>query len=317
MTTGPPLLFALGLRILLNTLDPSRSPDTPDFLLIGLWQGVLLSHSLAHLPRLVLPIGLAITAKLLFIDFLPAPNTTQCACTLLGTALGVLFTDILTQLFEHGRFNEREPRGDPATTDPVNDTSAPSASRRLRLVSFDKTTTAADQDRRHHRRALAASPAPTTTHTHTSALTLDSDIPSSIDPTHRLTPLEREVAVLRARASLADSERRRFKEEKKWALSQGNRARASQLAWQVKRYAALMESFHREADAKVVDAARAAAQPSTYRTSIPTVPSRAQPSSAAQGAPLVSVTVGNPSRTRKRSGGSTALKPAIYIHGRQ
>ncbi|THG92775.1 hypothetical protein EW026_g8247, partial [Hermanssonia centrifuga] len=153
MTTGPPLLFALGLRILLNTLDYTRSPDTPDFLLIGLWQGVLLSHSLAHLPLLVLPIGLAITAKLLFIDFLPAPNTTQCACTLLGTALGVLFTDILTQLFEHGRFNEREPRGDPATTDPVNDTSAPSASRRLRLVSFDRTTAPADQDRRHHRRA--------------------------------------------------------------------------------------------------------------------------------------------------------------------
>ena len=50
-----------------------------------------------------------------------------------------------------------------------------------------------------------------------------------------------------------DSERRRFKEERKWALSQGNHARAEQLAWQVKRYATLMESFHREADAKVVE----------------------------------------------------------------
>ncbi len=59
--------------------------------------------------------------------------------------------------------------------------------------------------------------------------------------------------MLRARASLADSERRRFKEERKWAMSQGNVARASQLSWQVKRYTALMESFHREADTKVVE----------------------------------------------------------------
>ena len=70
-----------------------------------------------------------------------------------------------------------------------------------------------------------------------------------------MTPQERAVAVLRARASLADSERRRFKEERKWALSQGNYARASQLAWQVRRFTALMESFHREADAKVVEGA--------------------------------------------------------------
>ena len=68
-----------------------------------------------------------------------------------------------------------------------------------------------------------------------------------------MSPAERQVAILRARASLADSERRRFKEERKWALSTGNKARASQLAWQVKRYAALMESFHREADAKIVE----------------------------------------------------------------
>lgn len=78
-------------------------------------------------------------------------------------------------------------------------------------------------------------------------------VTSSIDPKGQMSPTEREVAILRARASLADSERRRFKEERKWALSMGNKARANQLAWQVKRYAALMESYHREADAKVVE----------------------------------------------------------------
>ena len=104
------------------------------------------------------------------------------------------------------------------------------------------------------RSPCSASPAPTHARSIDSALTLDS-LPSSIDPHGQLSPAERDVAVLRARASLADSERRRFKEERKWALSQGNGARASQLAWQVKRYTALMESFHREADAKVVEGA--------------------------------------------------------------
>lgn len=68
-----------------------------------------------------------------------------------------------------------------------------------------------------------------------------------------MDPLEREVATLRARASLADSERRRFKEEKKWALSQGNTARAAQMSWQVKRYTALTKSFTREADARLLE----------------------------------------------------------------
>lgn len=38
-----------------------------------------------------------------------------------------------------------------------------------------------------------------------------------------------------------------------WALSQGNVARASQMGWQVKKYKALMQSFHREADSLIVE----------------------------------------------------------------
>jgi len=68
-----------------------------------------------------------------------------------------------------------------------------------------------------------------------------------------MDPLEREIAILRARASLADSERRRFKEEKKWALSQGNLTRATQMSWQVKRYTALTQSFTKEADARLLE----------------------------------------------------------------
>jgi hypothetical protein len=89
-----------------------------------------------------------------------------------------------------------------------------------------------------------------------SIITADSITSSDlIHPKSKMTPLQREVANLRAKASLADTERRRFKEEKKWALSQGNAARAEQMGWQVKRYAALVDSFHKEADAKLLEGA--------------------------------------------------------------
>ncbi|CAA7261701.1 unnamed protein product [Cyclocybe aegerita] len=65
-----------------------------------------------------------------------------------------------------------------------------------------------------------------------------------------MSPPEREIHVLRTRAALADSERRRCKEERKWAVSQGNVARAQQMKWEVKRYTDLMNTFNQEADMK-------------------------------------------------------------------
>ncbi|KAG1741326.1 hypothetical protein EDB19DRAFT_1705412, partial [Suillus lakei] len=46
-------------------------------------------------------------------------------------------------------------------------------------------------------------------------------------PNHTVRRLERELAALRAKASLVDSERGRFKEEKKWVESQENIVRVS------------------------------------------------------------------------------------------
>ena len=204
-------------------------------------------------------------------------------------------------------------------------------------------------DERHGRSSDVRAITPTLTYCSTApSISLDS-VPSSIDPEGKLTPAEREVAVLRARASLADSERRRFKEERKWALSQGNSARASQLAWQVKRYTTLMESFHREADAKVVEgalchsacrgrcntdaetclwrvAARVAAAPQVAGASSSSrrrSHSRQRKSSLTGGGstvnaqPLVSVSIGASPRSRKRSGGTSTLKPAIFVQGRE
>lgn len=76
---------------------------------------------------------------------------------------------------------------------------------------------------------------------------------SLVDPSRYPTPVARDVAILRARASLADSERRRYKEERTWALAQGNKARADEMAWQAERYTAIMKGFHEEADRLLVD----------------------------------------------------------------
>ena len=156
LSTGPPLLFAIGLRILLNSFNPDHVPATPDYLLVSIWQGVLLYHVLKHLSWAVYPVGIGITTKLL-LDFMQTYDTSRCASTLLGVALGVLFTEILTQLFEYGRYDERVPSTpqSPASYVP---------SRRIRLVSFDRSTIAGDRERERQHRHRAPSPARTRGH---------------------------------------------------------------------------------------------------------------------------------------------------------
>ncbi|KAI1794126.1 hypothetical protein LXA43DRAFT_159540 [Ganoderma leucocontextum] len=353
LTTGLPLLLALGARVFINALVPATSttpPSTPDHLLNGLFQGVLIHNTLTQVPQAVVVVVVAVVAKLV-IDFVRISDVVQTACTLLGVALGVLFTDLLAQIVDGapgiGIGTESVIGRSPVV--PVSRGAPPEPPKRIRLVSFGRDRTRSQRHRereqrerererehaqdghghddRHGRSSEIRPITPTLTYCSTApSISLDS-VPSSIDPEGKLTPKEREVAVLRARASLADSERRRFKEERKWAMSQGNAARASQLSWQVKRYTALMESFHREADAKVVEAARrvatapqaAGASSSSRRRSH----SRQRKSSltgggsTANGQPLVSVSIGASPRTRKRSGGTATLKPAIFVQGRE
>lgn len=272
LTTGPPLLFALGIRILLNLYDADHTPSTPDYLLQGLWQGVLLYHTLIHLQDWVFAVAFGIAAKFVF-DVARGFETTKSASTLLGIALGVLVTNVLSMVIEDGgsstdtseRTIKDRTRTLPGILNPAP--AHETTSRRLRLVSFDRSRRRTQshptrhEHELHHTRHVrdptrrdVTSPVPTLAYSVDTAPSISIDsVSSSIDPKGTMSPSERQVAILRARASLADSERRRFKEERKWALSTGNKARASQLAWQVKRYAALMESYHREADAKVVE----------------------------------------------------------------
>ena len=154
----------------------------------------------------------------------------------------MLFTDILSQLLEDGDPEDAHYEGSVVSDYP----------RRRRLVQLRGSPYERMRDHNRRRRAFFdVDPSVTTAVTNTTG-TWDS-LSDWIDPNHTMTPLEREVAALRKKASMADSERRRFKEEKQWAQVQGNKARAAQMGWQVKRYSALMQSFHREADLRLLE----------------------------------------------------------------
>ena len=242
LTTAFSLLLGLGARILYNKFSSFRVPGIEDHVLSGLWQGVALYYVLMEFPFLTLPVGFGIGARLL-VNFVITYDAAGCACTLLGVAVGVLFTDILSQLLEDGDPEDAYYEGSVVSDYP----------RRRRLVQLRAPSNERMHDHNRRRRAFFdVDPSVTTAMTNNTAGTWDS-LSDWIDPNHTMTPLEREVAALRKKASMADSERRRFKEEKQWAQVQGNKARAAQMGWQVKRYSALMQSFHREADLRLLE----------------------------------------------------------------
>lgn len=244
LTTAFSLLLGLGARILYNKFFSFRAPGIEDHVLSGLWQGVALYYVLMEFPFLTLPVGFGIGARLL-VNFVITYDATGCACTLLGVAVGVLFTDILSQLLEDGDPEDAYYEGSVVSDYP----------RRRRLVQLRYGDDRMWDHNRRRRAFFDVDPSVATgtavTNTNTNG-TWDS-LSDWIDPNHTMTPLEREVAALRKKASMADSERRRFKEEKQWAQVQGNKARAAQMGWQVKRYSALMQSFHREADLRLLE----------------------------------------------------------------
>jgi hypothetical protein len=229
--TAPALLIGLGARILLDTVTRTDEPNLRDVLLIGAWQGVVLQYAYKHTDY-ILFVGLGVIAKI-FLDFNTSQDITKLSATVLGAAVGFICTDFITPLFEDSnKTSDRKRRKSHASSGP----------QRPRLVQFRRSVQGNANGERAPKLKNAVS----------DITSIDSD--SELIPAKdTMTPIEREIAALRARASLADSERRRFKEERKWAISQGNMARASQMKWEVKRYAVLMENFNKQADAKVLE----------------------------------------------------------------
>jgi hypothetical protein len=278
ITTAPSLFLGLGARIFINKFVYHYDSSTiPDFVFLGLWQGTALYYLLMRQVEFAWAASVGILGRLL-IDFAQTWDTSRCACTLLGVALGVLVTDIASQFIEddrglpaffgstvglpnpehhHHHHHRRKPNRRLVQFSRSNSRVEPARDKGKEVSRDAGRDRERDRGRRdkHNDEKLEDFKRMRDWESR-SIITADSITSSDlIHPKSKMTPLQREVANLRAKASLADTERRRFKEEKKWALSQGNAARAEQMGWQVKRYAALVDSFHKEADAKLLEGA--------------------------------------------------------------
>ncbi|KAJ7859738.1 hypothetical protein B0H13DRAFT_1639917, partial [Mycena leptocephala] len=226
--------YGLGARILLDQFTRSAEPSPHHFIVLGLWQGCGLQYVNSANKELLVPAAALVLAKLFF-DFTSGQDATRVLVTLLGIALGFCVADLSSRWMDTSDSGRRSRKRHHQQVVP-----------RQRSRSIHARRSEGDE-RRPPRRDTLRRAVSDITSVDTNSLLFGRD------PT--MTPLDREVAALRARASLADSERRRYKEERKWAIEQGNGARAKEMSWQVKRYSALMKSFHREADDKIIEGA--------------------------------------------------------------
>ena len=211
-----------------------------DFGLLGLWQGVAIYYAFTLSQELAALATFFITVKLM-LEFNSEQDAVKFVTTLFGAALGVFGTDLLSRYLGDGLYQKRKPKSQSQSTP---------ERQKSRSVHFNKTPAVGPGGSSGRGRQHANQKTSRITPSDITSLDNSSDLFRSSSSS--MSALEREVARLRTRASLADTERRRYKEERKWALSQGNLALASQMAWEVKRYKALMQSFHREADVLVV-----------------------------------------------------------------
>ncbi|KAJ7178363.1 hypothetical protein C8R43DRAFT_872089 [Mycena crocata] len=224
------LLIGLGARILLDQFTRSGEASARDFIVLGLWQGSGLHYVATTNKELLIPAAAIVAAKLFF-DFTVGQDVTRLVVTVAGVALGYCVADLSSRWMDSSDYGRRSRKRHHHV-------------QRQRSRSIHARRSEGDE-RRPHRRDNLRRAVSDITSVDTNSLLFGRD------PT--MTPLDREVAALRARASLADSERRRYKEERKWAIEAGDGARAKEMSWQVKRYSALMKSFHREADDKIIE----------------------------------------------------------------
>jgi hypothetical protein len=213
----PALLLGLGARILFDHFSRFDGPSAIDFILFGAWQGVALLYATKTGFGVIAAFG---SAAKLFIELNFIIDVARCFTIVVGIALGVLFTDFLYQYFDkppHSSHRRRQ--------------SAPTPEVKYRPIV-----------------ETVVYPAPN------SPLLSDiSAIDSGLGLSPALSPLEREIRVLRSGALFADRELRRCTEERKRALFQGNFARASRMKSEVKRYTTLMLNFIREAELKELE----------------------------------------------------------------
>lgn len=261
---APPLIVGLGVRIILEKLVLHSPPSLLNSILTGAWQGILFYHALVQYPpELATAVAGGIGVKLFLDLFVWGEEAGRCVASVLGIALGMLGLDLLSRSFDEAALPPPEGSSRRRAASPRS----PRRDTRESVVRF-RHKEDLDHDRGYGSSSRRLRHKDSLENSIITTPSMNMSLPSISEVTDSTrarsaaggNPIQKEIADLRTRASLADTERRRFREEKKWAESQGNQARVEQMKWNIKRYTALMESFNREADLKVVEASRSREQ---------------------------------------------------------
>ena len=248
------LIIGLGGRVLLNSLQaPTNAfaePAASDIIVLGLWQGAILHYAMSEYAQLAPVLGVALGVWGLA-DFVQSRDMRKIVMTVFSAVICVAALNLVSQVMgeeetvekivtkeiirsprsptERGRSTrERHRRSSKNVRETVRESSPP------RRVPFAGRSSHSS-GRETHR-------------TDDTVGTLD-----YVGHTGLEIDFELRLSNLRKRAASAEANRRRCKEERKWALDQGNTARAEQLTWQIKRYATIAESYTKEADRALIE----------------------------------------------------------------
>ncbi|KAI5117763.1 hypothetical protein M0805_005194 [Coniferiporia weirii] len=285
LTVTLPILVGLGGRMLFSAVNSNPNLSShmgagiiggstmSDLVVQGLFQGVLLQYIFAEHTLFAPALALALAGRAL-LDFFYSNYTEvdKLGFTGMAAVVGFAGSYLLSIALEewsgwgarevvetttHYRSSRRKDR------ESAREARREHTRARLREINArerDRSRSRSQERARHFGKRAASVPgterfgAPTTAVTEVTSSTLTME---QMGYTGLGRLLDLELANLRKRAATAEADRRRCKEERKWAIAEGDKARATQLGWQVKRYAAMAESYTREADRRIIEATRA------------------------------------------------------------
>lgn len=259
-----PILAGLGGRLLFTTIaSPDAPAQTTDLVVQGLFQGVLLQYVTAEHPLFAPALGLAFLGRsILDFSYTNYTDVHKLATTLISAVVGFAGSYLMIILYEEfvGTGPEMPQTPTHRTSRRKGRESVRESRRELtraRLREINARRHSRSPERNSPREYPISSPG-TERHGPTRAVT-EVTLTSSTLTMEQMgytglgRLLDLKLANLRKKAATAELDRRRCKEERKWAIAQGNKAHAEALSWQIKRYAAMGESYTREADRCIIE----------------------------------------------------------------
>ncbi|KAG9002545.1 hypothetical protein FRB93_011419 [Tulasnella sp. JGI-2019a] len=232
----PVSLIAVAIRLGIHRLLRWRILHSGEVLALGLFEGAILFHALDESPAVGAGCFLGFGSRVV-IEHMKAPDPINVACSLLGLALGLLLSNVISSLWEDNTRTQEKERSSPRRSR----SHRRHRSSNTRMLMIEGAPTPDSLSKQLSRR----------TNFHIPDEPMQSPWEGLQSPLGPGLGLEEEVMELRRRASSAAGQTRKLQEEKKWALSQGNPARAFQLGWDIKRFQALSDLLNREAAEKI------------------------------------------------------------------